>query len=96
VSYNITGQWSGGFQADVRVTAGSSAIRGWTVQWTFANGQSVSSAWGATVTSSGSSVTATNVGYNGSMTAGSSTNFGFIGSWNGTNGVPSATCTATT
>jgi len=96
VSYAITGQWSGGFQADVRVTAGSAAIRGWTVRWTYANGQTVAQSWGATISASGSSVTATNVAYNGSLGAGASTTFGLIGSWNGTNAVPTATCSAIT
>jgi mannan endo-1,4-beta-mannosidase len=93
-SYSIAGQWSGGFQADVKVTAGSSAITSWTVTWTFANGQTVSNAWNATVTSSGSAVTAKNAGYNGGLGAGASTSFGFQGSWNGTNSVPATTCTA--
>ncbi|MCW6008655.1 cellulase family glycosylhydrolase [Micromonospora sp. CPCC 205371] len=94
-TYSILGQWPGGFQGDVRVTAGSSAITGWTVTWTFGNGQTVSQAWNATVTSSGSSVTARNVGYNGSLGAGGSANFGFIGAWNGTNSAPTLSCTAT-
>ena len=46
------------------------------------------------MTSSGSSVTARNVSYNGSLAAGASTNFGFLGSWNGTNSVPAVSCTA--
>lgn len=29
-TYLAVGQWNGGFQAEVRVTAGSAAIRGWT------------------------------------------------------------------
>jgi mannan endo-1,4-beta-mannosidase len=78
----------------VRVTAGSAAISGWTVTWTFANGQTVNQAWSATVTSSGSSVTARNVGYNGSLGAGASATFGFIGAWNGTNAAPTPSCTA--
>ena len=45
--------WNGGFQGEVEVTAGSSAIKGWTVNWTYAGGQQVSSAWNATVASSG-------------------------------------------
>ncbi|GIJ79043.1 mannan endo-1,4-beta-mannosidase [Micromonospora phaseoli] len=93
-TYSIVGQWQGGFQGDVRVTAGSSAITGWTVRWTFANGQSVSQSWNAAVTSSGSTVTARNVDYNGRLGSGASTNFGFIGSWNGTNSAPTPTCTA--
>ena len=93
-SYAVVGQWQGGFQADVRVTAGGSGISGWAVTWTYANGQQVSQAWGATVSSSGSAVTARNVSYNGSIGAGGSTTFGFLASWNGTNSVPSLSCTA--
>jgi mannan endo-1,4-beta-mannosidase len=94
-TYAVTGQWTGGFQAEVKVTAGSQAVTGWTVTWTYANGQAVTQAWNATVTSSGSAVTARNVSYNGSLGAGASTTFGFLGSWNGTNAVPVVTCSAT-
>lgn len=87
-------EWPGGFQAEVQVTAGSSAINGWRVTWTFTNGQTISNGWNATITPSGSSVTATNVAHNGSLAPGASTTFGFLGTWNGTNGVPSVTCTA--
>jgi mannan endo-1,4-beta-mannosidase len=93
-TYSIVGQWQGGFQGEVRVTAGGSAISGWTVAWTFANGQTVSQAWNATVTSSGSSVTSRSVSYNGSLAAGAGTTFGFLGSWNGTNSAPAVSCTA--
>ncbi|PZG08571.1 beta-mannosidase, partial [Micromonospora craterilacus] len=93
-TYSITNQWQGGFQGDVRVTAGASAINGWTVRWTFANGQSVTQFWNATVTGSGATVTARNVDYNGRLGARASTSFGFLGSWNGTNSAPAVTCTA--
>jgi endoglucanase len=93
-SYTVTGQWQGGFQAEVKVTAGGSGISGWTVTWTYANGQQVTQAWNASVTSSGSAVTARNVSYNGAIAAAGSTTFGFLGSWNGTNSVPSLSCTA--
>jgi mannan endo-1,4-beta-mannosidase len=78
----------------VKVTAGSAAIKNWTVTWTYANGQTVSNAWGATVTSSGSTVTARNAAWNGSLSAGASTNFGFLASWNGSNTTPTLSCTA--
>ncbi|GAA0939040.1 hypothetical protein GCM10009558_053090 [Virgisporangium aurantiacum] len=94
-TYAIVGQWPGGFQGEVRVTAGTSAITAWTVTWTYANGQAVSSHWSAAITSSGSSVTARNVNYNGNVGAGASTTFGFLGSWAGTNSVPTLSCTAT-
>jgi mannan endo-1,4-beta-mannosidase len=93
-TYSIVGQWQGGFQGEVRVTAGSAAISGWTVAWTFTDGQTVSQAWNATVTSSGSSVTTRGMSYNSSLSAGASTTFGFLGSWNGTNSTPTVSCTA--
>jgi hypothetical protein len=94
-TYSVAGQWQGGFQGEVRVTAGSSAINGWRVTWTFANGQTISQAWNATISASGSAVTATNVSFNGSLGAGASATFGFLGSWNGSNTAPTLTCTAT-
>ncbi|WP_406067589.1 cellulase family glycosylhydrolase [Micromonospora sp. NBC_01638] len=93
-TYTVTNQWQGGFQGEVRVTAGATAITGWTARWTFANGQSVSQAWNTTLTSSGATVTARNVDYNGRLAAGASTSFGFIGGWNGSNAKPAVSCTA--
>ncbi|MEV4390293.1 cellulase family glycosylhydrolase [Micromonospora sp. NPDC049580] len=93
-TYTVLNQWQGGFQGEVRVTAGTSAITGWTARWTLASGQSVTQAWNATVTSSGSTVTARNVDYNGRLAAGASASFGFIGSWTGTNPKPEVSCTA--
>ncbi|GAA0549303.1 hypothetical protein GCM10010172_34220 [Paractinoplanes ferrugineus] len=93
-SYAVTGSWPSGFQGEVKVTAGSAPINGWTVTWTYADGQTVSQAWNAALTSSGSSVTAKNAGYNGKLAAGASTTFGFLGSWTGTNRVPTPTCTS--
>jgi len=93
-AYTNVGQWSGGFQGEVRVTAGSAAINGWTVTLAFANGQTVTQSWNATVTSSGSTVTARNVSYNGRLAAAGTATFGFLGSWTGTNATPVLTCTA--
>ena len=90
----MVSQWTGGFQGDVRVTAGSAPISGWRVTLTFGNGQRVSQAWNATVTTSGSTVTATNVSHNGTVAAAASTTFGFLGSWTGANTAPALSCTA--
>jgi poly(3-hydroxybutyrate) depolymerase len=89
-SYQITGQWQGGFQAEVKVTAGASALTGWRVGLTFTNGQTITQIWGGRTTSSG----VVNETYNGNVAAGASTTFGFLGTWNGTNSVPATTCTA--
>jgi predicted carbohydrate-binding protein with CBM5 and CBM33 domain len=79
-SYQVTSSWSGGFQASVTVANNStSAISGWTVKWTFTSGETISQIWNATATTSGSTVTAKNVSYNGSIPANGNTNFGFLG-----------------
>ncbi|MBF9134830.1 cellulose binding domain-containing protein, partial [Plantactinospora sp. S1510] len=88
-TYSVTGSWQGGFQAEVTVrNTGTSAMTGWTVGWSFANGQSISQIWGGTHTQTGSSVSVRNAAYNGNLAANASTTFGFLGSWTGTNAVP--------
>ncbi|GAB3802802.1 cellulase family glycosylhydrolase [Micromonospora zhanjiangensis] len=92
-SYAITGQWPGGFQAEVKVTpSGSLPLRGWTVSWSFANGQKVTQFWNANVASLGAEVTARNVQHNGTVPVGTSASFGFLGTWTGTNSVPTLRC----
>ncbi|NYI97138.1 mannan endo-1,4-beta-mannosidase [Streptomonospora nanhaiensis] len=91
-AYEVVNQWGGGFQGEVEVTADED-IDGWQVTWTFTNGQRITQAWNADVTSSGSAVTAVNKSYNGDLSAGQSTSFGFTGSHSGTNSAPVPTCT---
>ncbi|GII25999.1 hypothetical protein Pme01_55960 [Planosporangium mesophilum] len=93
-TYTVVGQWQGGFQASVRVAAGGSAITGWTLTWRYANGQTVSQSWNATVTSSGAAVTARNVSFNGALGAGANTEFGLLGTWTTTNETPTLACAA--
>ncbi|WP_213454794.1 GH12 family glycosyl hydrolase domain-containing protein [Rhizomonospora bruguierae] len=80
--------WNNGFTGDVTINAGSSAVNGWTLTFKFPGNQQITSAWNATVTQSGQSVTAKNVSYNGSIPANGSTSFGFQGTYSGTNGNP--------
>ena len=88
-TYRVVNQWTGGFQVDVTVTNASSAVSSaWTATFTFANGQQITQSWNATVTQSGTAVTARNMTYNGSLAVGSSATFGFLASWNGTNAAP--------
>jgi endo-1,4-beta-xylanase len=93
-AYRVTGQWQGGFQAEVEVSAGTTPVTGWTVTWSFADGQSIASSWNAQLTTSGTAVTARNTSYNGAIGAGASTTFGFVGSSSGTNSVPTPVCGA--
>ena len=91
VTYRITNQWTGGFQADVQVTnTGSTPWTGWALGWSFADGQQIGQLWNADYTQSGAAVTAKNVSWNGTVAAGSSVGFGFTGSWSGANTRPGA------
>ncbi|MFJ5916362.1 cellulose binding domain-containing protein [Streptomyces ardesiacus] len=91
VTYTVTNQWSGGFQADVRLTnTGASAWNGWSLNWSFPGGQQVTQMWNAEHTQSGAAVTARNVGWNAGVAPGASVSFGFTGSWSGTNAEPAA------
>ncbi|WP_454044308.1 glycoside hydrolase family 48 protein [Cellulosimicrobium sp. Marseille-Q8652] len=77
-AYATRGSWGGGYQGEVTVTAGSSGVAGWTVALDLAPG-GLSQAWNATTSVSGGVLTASNVGWNGTLAAGASTSFGFIG-----------------
>ncbi|MBB5868027.1 hypothetical protein F4553_001406 [Allocatelliglobosispora scoriae] len=93
-TYRITSSWPGYFGAEVTVKAGSAPINGWTVKWTYANGQTITTLWSGVLTSSGSAVTVKNVDYNRVLTANASAVFGFQASTGATNTVPVLTCTS--
>ncbi|ACZ29543.1 glycoside hydrolase family 5 [Xylanimonas cellulosilytica DSM 15894] len=67
----VSNTWQGGYQAEVVVTA-AAAIGGWTVSL----GVTPTQIWGAALTGQ----TASNESWNGSVGAGTSTTFGFLGS----------------
>ncbi|WP_051815860.1 extracellular catalytic domain type 1 short-chain-length polyhydroxyalkanoate depolymerase [Glycomyces tenuis] len=90
----VVNDWGSGWQGDVDITAGAGDIDGWTLTWTWPGGQSISSSWNAQVATSGSTVTASDVGWNGSIAGGQtrSAAWGFIGS--GSSAAPAVSCTA--
>jgi cellulase/cellobiase CelA1 len=80
----------------VTVANGSaSTSAGWTATFSFANGQTVSQAWNATVAQSGAAVTARNVDWNGRLAPGGAATFGFLASSATTNAAPAVTCSLT-
>jgi hypothetical protein len=85
-------QWTGGFVATIRVTAGASPISGWTVSSTLPSGAGITNAWNANRSGNSGAVQFTNVQYNGAVAAGQSTEFGFQGTGTATGLI--ATCTA--
>lgn len=89
--------WQGNFQGEVQVSnTGTAALRGWTVTWTFANGQVISALWGGIRTQTGANVSVRNESWNGNLAAGAVANVGFLASQTGTNAVPTnVSCTPT-
>ncbi|MCM2424606.1 cellulase family glycosylhydrolase [Streptomyces sp. RKAG337] len=93
--WHVDSQWTPGFNATVTVTnSGTAPSKSWTVNWTWPDGQHVSSFWNAAVQQSGTGVSAANLAYNGVIAPGASTSFGIQGTWSGTNTAPTLTCTA--
>ncbi|MGK5683697.1 glycoside hydrolase family 6 protein [Actinoplanes sp. URMC 104] len=91
-SYVTSSSWQGGFQGQVTVKAGGSAVNGWSVSWTPAAGQSISQVWGGSLSVSGSTVTVRNAAWNGSLQPGATAEFGFIAT--GAAGTPGLACSA--
>jgi mannan endo-1,4-beta-mannosidase len=91
VTYRVTGSWPGGFQGSVTIAnTGTTAVNGWTLGWTFANGQTINNMWGGTPTVSGGNVSVVNAGYTAAIPASGSVTIGFIGNATGTNTNPTA------
>ncbi|MGV9349728.1 glycoside hydrolase family 6 protein, partial [Streptomyces spiralis] len=88
VDYQVQNQWSTGFTAAVTITNNSAAKSSWSLKWSYAGDQKVTSGWNAKITQSGTAVTAANESYNGTLATGASTSFGFQGTYSGTNAIP--------
>jgi len=92
IDYTISSQWQGGFGAAIAINnTGSTALSGWTLTWSFANGQTITQLWNGVETQSGANVTVKNESYNGSIPAGGTlSGMGFNGTSTGTNAIPTA------
>ncbi|KUN57693.1 chitinase [Streptomyces canus] len=83
-TYAKTQDWGTGFEGKWTVkNTGTTSLSSWTVEWDFPSGTSVTSAWDADVTSSGTHWTAKNKSWNGSLAPGASVSFGFNGAGSG-------------
>lgn len=77
ITYAVN-SWGTGFTATVTVkNTDANAVNGWTLGWAFRGAEKISNAWSATVTQTGTSVTAKDAGYNASIAPGGTTSFGF-------------------
>ena len=92
VAYTLVSQWPGGFQAEVTIRdLDTVPINGWTLAWTFPNGQRITQLWGAgTPTTTGDSVSLPNAPWNATIPAGGSVSFGFTGTATTGNRPPTA------
>ncbi|MEU0202214.1 MULTISPECIES: glycoside hydrolase family 6 protein [unclassified Streptomyces] len=88
VDYKIQNQWSTGFTAAVTITNNSAAKSSWSLKWSYAGNQKVTSGWNAKISQSGAAVTAANESYNAQLGTGASVSFGFQGSYSGSNAIP--------
>ncbi len=89
VAYKVDSSWGNGFTATVTVkNTGTSTVSGWTLGWSFAGDQRVSSGWNATVSQTGAAVTARDAGWNGTLAPGASASFGFQATYSGSNATP--------
>jgi cellulose 1,4-beta-cellobiosidase len=96
-TYTVNNAWTGGFQAFIQVNnTGDVPLKSWTVTWTWANGQKVTNSWMATVTSSGTSLSAVGLLYGNTVPVGGFGSFGLTGTVTGsTNTVTGLSCSAT-
>ncbi|MEV7558881.1 glycoside hydrolase family 18 chitinase [Streptomyces sp. NPDC089795] len=83
-TYTKVSDWGSGFEGKwVVKNTGTTSLSSWTVEWDYPAGTSVTSAWDATVTGSGTHWTAKNLGWNGTLAPGATASFGFNGSGGG-------------
>jgi cellulase/cellobiase CelA1 len=91
----VVSQWPGGFQGDVTVHNDlAEPASAWAVTLDLGGGQQITQGWNATVTQSGSTVTARNASWNGGLAAGATTSFGFQASGIGSANASVVTCAA--
>ena len=74
----VDNAWQGGFQATVTVkNTGTATINPWQATWTMPSGATLSSGWNATVTQTGTTMTATAPTWSPALAAGASVSVGF-------------------
>jgi len=81
--------WNTGLTDNITIAnTGTAAINGWSLRFTLASGQTITSGWNATYSPASGAVTATNMSYNGSIPPGGSTTIGFQATHTGNTAAP--------
>jgi len=89
VTYTVN-QWDTGFTANIAVTNLGDSVSSWNVEWDFGGNQQVQQGWSATFSQSGKHVSAKNPSWGGTLGSNATANFGFNGSYSGTNAIPTS------
>ncbi|QRK07427.1 lytic polysaccharide monooxygenase [Archangium violaceum] len=86
VAYSEPNKWFGGFTGNIQITnTGSSTISGWKLQWDYTDGQTVTNGWSAKLSQQGTTVTAENEAWSGTIPPNGSVTFGFNANASGSN-----------
>jgi hypothetical protein len=89
VTYVNNSAWPHGFVASLTIAnLGTTAVKGWTLTFTFGGDQQVSQVWGATVTQVGQFVTLQSLDWDSVIQPGASLSFGLQGTWTTSNAPP--------
>jgi acetylxylan esterase len=91
ITYNVNA-WDTGLTTDITIAnTGSTAINGWSLVFTLPPGQVITSGWNANYSPNSGQITATNVGFNGTINPGMSVgSFGFQATHTGNTSKPAS------
>ena len=79
MTYKQDNAWQGGFQGSLTVkNTGTAAVNPWQITWTWPTGVTLSNGWNATVTQSGTTVTASAPSSSPSLAPGAAATIGFV------------------
>jgi mannan endo-1,4-beta-mannosidase len=91
VGYRAVHEWPGGFQGELVIrNTGTTPLSGWSLAFTFADGQTVTNMWGGTATQNAGAVTVSPASYTSTIPAAGSVTVGFTGSKGATNTAPTS------
>jgi len=91
VGYRSVGEWTGGFQGEIVIkNTGTTAVNGWTLGFSFADGQTIATMWGGTATQTAAAVTVKPAAYTANIPAAGSVSVGFIAGKGATNSAPAS------
>lgn len=88
VDYTVQNQWGSGFTGSIEITNNGSAVTSWTLKFEFTAGQTITNGWKGNFSQSGSTVTISSKGWNGSVGTGETVSAGFNATYSGANPAP--------